>query len=289
MKALPACVVVVLASCTACGWDVEGEHLRGECMGGHIPPAEQVAACTVVIDGPKANPRYLAAMLTYRAGAYEELGDDAAERADLDRAIALDPGSGALLTRRGEWHRRHGDDAAAGADFIAAIESSPNYHHAMLALAGVHERAGRWDLAQVQYARSNAIFPDDPPTLNALCWARAVQGRDLDAALADCNRALNLAPNEAAILDSRGFVHFRAGRYPDAIADYDLAIELDPDDAASSLYVRGLARRAMGRAGDGDADIASALRQDPDIGARYAGYGVVLDGVVPEREGRAAD
>ena len=41
------------------------------------------------------------------------------------------------------------------------------------------------------------------------CWARALTGRDLDKALADCDRALRLAPKTPEFLDSRGLVHLR--------------------------------------------------------------------------------
>ncbi len=63
----------------------------------------------------------------------------------------------------------------------------------------------------------------------------------LEEALADCNEALRLAPNDPANLDSRGFTYLKLGRFEQAIADYDAALAHNPRDPGS-LYGRGLAR-----------------------------------------------
>ena len=60
--------------------------------------------------------------------------------------------------------------------------------------------------------------------------------------------------------------------FSDSVRDYDAAIGGLPE-VASSWYVRGLAKRALGDAKGAEADIAKGLALDPKVGERYAGYG----------------
>jgi tetratricopeptide (TPR) repeat protein len=89
----------------------------------------------------------------------------------------------------------------------------------------------------------------------------------------DCTEALQIAPNNAIIMDSRGFAYLRLSRLDDAVADYDEALKLNPKQAAS-LYGRGLAKLKKGDAGGGEADIAAAKAIQADIAEEFARYGV---------------
>ncbi len=75
--------------------------------------------------------------------------------------------------------------------------------------------------------------------LNSRCWARAMLGIELDKALDDCNEALDRQPKNAVFLDSRAWVRLRRGELRDALADYDRALGIKPDQAWS-LYGRGI-------------------------------------------------
>jgi tetratricopeptide (TPR) repeat protein len=50
-----------------------------------------------------------------------------------------------------------------------------------------------------------------------------------DDALADFDRALELDPGAAWTVASRGLTYQAMGRYDDALADFDRALELDPN------------------------------------------------------------
>ena len=52
-----------------------------------------------------------------------------------------------------------------------------------------------------------------------------------DEALADLNRAIELDPSRDWIIADRGETYRAMGRYDEALADFNRAIELDPSDA----------------------------------------------------------
>jgi tetratricopeptide (TPR) repeat protein len=86
-------------------------------------------------------------------------------------------------------------------------------------------------------------------------------------------QSLRLTPDDDNTLDTRGFAYLKSGEFDKAIADYDAALKIDPQRAAS-LYCRGLAKNKKGDSVGGDADIAAAIAIKADIAEEYAGYGV---------------
>src|SRR5882762_2996649 len=96
----------------------------------------------------------------------------------------------------------------------------------------------------------------------------------LEEALADCNEALRLAPDDPGSLDSRGFTYLKLGRFEQAIVDYNAALARSPREPGS-LYGRGLARLRAQRDPDGGrADLAAAKALDPGIAEEFARYGL---------------
>jgi tetratricopeptide (TPR) repeat protein len=97
----------------------------------------------------------------------------------------------------------------------------------------------------------------------------------LQAAVADCNQALQLTPNVAYTLNSRGLAQLKLGAFDAAIADYSAAIMQSPEeDHAGPLYGRGVAKLKKGDTAGGSSDIAAAKAIQPDIAEVYAGYRV---------------
>jgi len=217
-------------------------------------------------------PRYL----DQRAEAYFRQGKTLLGRADLDRAIALDPVDlDALLARAAL--RLHGrDKTAALADLDAADRAADAAAMDRLELGGLLTEAGQPQRAIGVFDQWIKAHPDDvrrPSALNGRCWARAMAGQELDQALHDCDAALRARPGNAAFLDSRGTVQLRRGEWPKAIADYDAALAGRPK-MAWSLYGRGLAKLHGGDAAGGKADVDAAIAIRPHVAEEAAGYGI---------------
>ena len=92
---------------------------------------------------------------------------------------------------------------------------------------------------------------------------RAASGK-YEQAIADYDRALELKPRQAAAYyNNRGNAKDACGRHEEAMADYDEAIRIDPQHA--SAYVnRGTAYRSTGMHDRAIADYNEAIRLNPD-------------------------
>ena len=137
----------------------------------------------------------------------------------------------------------------------------------------MYDDQGKYELALADWTRAIEIDPKDANYYNGRCWTRAISGRDLQLALADCTKSLRLRPNADNTLDSRGLVHLRLGRLDDAIADYDAALKINPKKAYS-LYGRGITKLRRGDTAGGQADIAAGIAISADIGQVFARWGV---------------
>lgn len=134
-------------------------------------------------------------------------------------------------------------------------------------------KAGRTEEGAALLAEALTERPGDPGLLNGLCWLKGTRSFELESALKDCTRAIELTDDPAAVLDSRAMVFFRLGRMEEARADLDAALKISPN-MPGSLYMRGIVKlRGDDRAG-GQADLALARLQQGRIDDEYSGFGI---------------
>lgn len=91
------------------------------------------------------------------------------------------------------------------------------------------ERAGRLDITENYLRKLIDKKPDHAHALNALGYSLADRNERLEEAAGLIDRALEFAPNDAFILDSKGWVLFRKGDLEGALKYLMRAIELRPD------------------------------------------------------------
>jgi tetratricopeptide (TPR) repeat protein len=230
-----------------------------------------------------------------------------AAEVDYGRAIGLDPSAKHYLERAGIRSRR-GDHPGALLDAKAAyeLENGDNdaraWYASELTYAGqvdqaldllnsepdvatedgisdflqrldVYELAGRWDEASEFVDTALKKHPRMAKLLNARCWLRGLRNAELDGALADCNRAIELSADPASFLDSRGMVHYRAGRYAAALADYNAALEAAPE-FSNSLYMSGIVLMRMGETAKGAERLRAARALYPRLDQYYERFGI---------------
>jgi tetratricopeptide (TPR) repeat protein len=91
---------------------------------------------------------------------------------------------------------------------------------------------------------------------------------DLAAAMASCDKAIEMDPKNGAAYYYRGNVHSAKGDFRKAIDDYDVAIKLDPKND-NAYYNRGLARINNGDFDQAITDYTRYIELDPNLAEAY--------------------
>src|SRR5262249_40462981 len=115
--------------------------------------------------------------------------------------------------------------------------------------------------------------PNFVSALGNRCWARALADQQLGDALADCEKALSLRPDDPLLLERRALVYLQSGEPAKAIAGYDAALRLDPEQALA-LYGRGIAKARAGDTDGGRADMTAAAALHPNVADDFAKLGI---------------
>jgi tetratricopeptide (TPR) repeat protein len=202
--------------------------------------------------------------------------DYAAAGGDFSQAIRLQPRDARAYMERGKLYAGMGQFDGALADFDEALHLNPDYIGALAAKAAVYDYQRNYDGAIATMNQLVKMQPQNAELFNGRCWERALANRDLKIAEADCTTALKLSHDpgfNAAAHDSRAFVYYRQGRFAEAVAEYNVALQGMPR-SAETLFRRGLAKNSSKDAAGGKADIAQALTLDPHAGDEMASVGV---------------
>ncbi len=101
---------------------------------------------------------------------------------------------------------------------------------------------------------------------------------DLDAALADSNRAVAMAPSRDAY-QARGFISYYRRDFASAAADLARVLEMQPGDPNSAIH-RYLARARLGE--DAAPELRANAERLTDSGFRFAAVGLYLGKVSPD-------
>jgi tetratricopeptide (TPR) repeat protein len=98
------------------------------------------------------------------------------------------------------------------------------------------ERNGEFERAGEYFEKSLKLQPDMPEALNYYGYMLADRGEKLDKARVMIEKAVHLEPNNAAYIDSLGWVLFKLGKLQDGLVQEQKAIELSGEEPDPTLF-----------------------------------------------------
>lgn len=160
-----------------------------------------------------------------------------AEQGELEQAQLFLRGIAAAnpqLTRRllmveGDLLIEQGKPEDAVARYTEALEVFEDDSDLLYSRSLAHERAGDVDAAKADLRRMLELDGDDARALNALGYILTNHSTRYREALGYIKRALELQPNDPAIIDSMGWVQYRLGNYERARNYLQKAFDSQPD------------------------------------------------------------
>lgn len=147
--------------------------------------------------------------------------------AKLENALKWSKEEPDWLKKRAEWKLDASRSEEALADINALMSKVGEDRERLELRSKIYQHLGRHgdavkDLETVNNLSKVSGVPPRATALNNLAYAKAVGGLQLDSALKEINEALNSEKHDA-FLDTRGFIHYRQGKYDLAMKDLDLA------------------------------------------------------------------
>jgi tetratricopeptide (TPR) repeat protein len=205
-------------------------------------------------------------------------GDGEGGLAAVERAIQLDPKMLEAYIHRARVLRALGRDADARRACAEAIQKGPRFVDGYLLAAELVLEQGRADDALGYADKALAIDPEDPEAWRIKHRAHEKAGRALAAEVCKGLSQLYggaaesaLATMDAVIAQDAGFVHGwsrratvleKMGRFEEAVACFDRALEIDPRDARLHFERGMLLHEAMERRDEGLASLRRAIGLD---------------------------
>jgi tetratricopeptide (TPR) repeat protein len=210
----------------------------------------------------------IAAGYRFRAIAHAESGNVSRAIADLDQAIRLKPDDVQAYFDRGQFFFRQKQYDEALLDCNKGLQFDAS-HADLLALRGrVQEARGASEQAEVDLTRAIEATPKQID--HYFVWRADLRLRmgDVKNAIADFDQAVNLVPNNAYAISRRASAYWAERNMEMALADFSRAIELNKE----WVWVRngrGLVYHDQGAYNEALADFNASIAIDPNHGETY--------------------
>lgn len=200
-------------------------------------------------------------------------GDLVGARRDAERALQLEPNNARALEALGAVEVTEGN-LTQGLDLLSRAISIEPSATAYTRRASVYRRQGQYDLAQVDL---DAAFRIDPTNADAFFQQGLLSyfTADYERAIVAFTENLKTYVNDPLGHYWRGVSYYELGRYEEAVADLNVAVERCVSECYFDHRMRGMALIGLRRWDDAKRDFDTALSLNPSIGEAYMGLAVV--------------
>ena len=145
-------------------------------------------------------------------------------------------------------------------ELAQAKEKNRLTHFFYFQLGAAYERNRQYDTAHATFEKAIGMSPEYHNAMNYLGYMWADINRNLDEATKHITRANELAPDNAAYVDSLGWLYYRQGKHEEALAELRRAAELTKEEPDSTIHEHiGDTHHALGQADEARAEWETAL------------------------------
>lgn len=166
----------------------------------------------------------------------QQLDEDG--RAELDRALTLNPDSSTVRGLRGLYFQRTSNFREALPEFQAAANLDPKNPAWQVSIGETYSKLGDLIRALQAYQTATSLAPEDPQywrLLALFCAQNNVNVKDIGILAAE--KTVILTKNDAASLDLLGWLLMLDARYEDSERQLLRAIEADPQSASAHFHL----------------------------------------------------
>ena len=183
-------------------------------------------------------------------------------RARLAAARGTAPDDPRLVVAEAQLLRDAGRHADAYAFLAKILEARPDDPDVLYETALAAEKLGYLDVMERHLRRVIALKPESAQGYNALGYSFADRNTRLEEAAQLIDRAVMLKPDDAAILDSKGWLLFRQGKLQEALEHLRMAFAKMPDGEIAAHL--GEVLWALGKRDEAAAVWREAAKAHPD-------------------------
>ncbi len=182
---------------------------------------------------------------------YKQTGDLESARTAFEKALDKEPENDNLKTALAAVLAELGDFEKAKELYESELEKNPNNQSLLFAYGVLLFEMNNQQMSMQLMQRIIQINPQHAEALNFLAYSLAEQGIELERAESLAERALQIDPENAFFIDTRGWIFFKQGKFSESLEDLQRALKLsnmDPEIAEhlGDVYVR-LGRNAEAR------------------------------------------
>ena len=176
---------------------------------------------------------------------YSDMGDTLRADSTYQKLLNLYPKDATFWAFYGNFLQEKKKYKKAIGAFKKVLEIDPQNEAALSGLAIIYENLKMFTQCDSIYEIALQRLPDNALILNNYSYSLAERNKDLQRALQMAKRAIELKPDNAAYLDTYGWVLFKLGQYPEAIKYIKRSIDLR-DNSAVVIEHLGDVYKAMG-------------------------------------------
>ena len=223
-------------------------------------------AARALLDRIAADEKASAELLLVAAKSYASTFADrsAAERV-IKRILSVEPNNPGAFDTLARLYVQAGDLAAATVEFERLAKLQPGSVGNQTAVGLLYHLQGKLDPAKAAYERALALDPQAPIAANNLAQLYVDQNENLEVALQLAKTAKAAMPNAHEVDDTLGWIYYKKGQAPSAIAPLKSAAAKDPKNPVY-LYHLGAAQAALKQNVEARQSLEQALKLQPSFG-----------------------